>query len=60
MRETKNSTTIIHIVIVRSDKFERISKGEHRLQGHAPLPMHPMEEAAQIAGMPFVAPLKPQ
>jgi len=60
LRETKNSTTIIHAAIVRSDKFERISKGEHRLKGHAPLPMHPMQEAAQTAGMPFVAPLKPQ
>jgi hypothetical protein len=32
MRETKNSTNIIHAVIMRSDKFERIRPGEYRLK----------------------------
>ena len=32
MRETKNSTNIIHAVILRSDKFERVRPGEYRLK----------------------------
>ncbi len=32
MRETKNSTNIIHAVIVRSEKFERVRPGEYRLK----------------------------
>lgn len=31
MRETKNSTNIIHAVILRSEKFERVRPGEYRL-----------------------------
>ena len=33
MRETKNSTNIIHAVILRSEKFERVRPGEYRLKG---------------------------
>jgi hypothetical protein len=33
MRETKNSTNIIHAVIVRSEKFDRVRPGEYRLKG---------------------------
>lgn len=36
MRETKNSTNIIHAVILRSDKFERVRSGEYRLKGSRP------------------------
>lgn len=32
MRETKNSTNMIHAVILRSDKFERVRPGEYRLK----------------------------
>jgi hypothetical protein len=32
MRETKNSTNIIHAVIVRSEKFEKVRPGEYRLK----------------------------
>ncbi|HEY6765450.1 MAG TPA: hypothetical protein VI386_11805 [Candidatus Sulfotelmatobacter sp.] len=32
MRETKNSTNIIHAVIVRSDKFEKVRPGEYKLK----------------------------
>jgi hypothetical protein len=32
MRETKNSTNIIHAVILRSEKFERVRPGEYRLK----------------------------
>src|SRR5258708_18848537 len=33
MRETKNSTNIIHAVIVRSEKFEKVRPGEYRIKG---------------------------
>jgi hypothetical protein len=36
MRETKNSTNIIHAVILRSEKFERIRPGEYRLKESSP------------------------
>jgi hypothetical protein len=32
MRETKNSTNIIHSVILRSEKFERVRPGEYKLK----------------------------
>lgn len=32
MRETKNSTNIIHAVIVRSEKFDKVKPGEYRLK----------------------------
>jgi hypothetical protein len=32
MRETKNSTNIIHSVILRSEKFEKVRPGEYRLK----------------------------
>ena len=32
MRETKNSTNVIHAVIIRSEKFERVRPGEYRLK----------------------------
>jgi hypothetical protein len=32
MRQTKNSTNIIHAVILRSEKFERVRPGEYRLK----------------------------
>lgn len=32
MRETKNSTNIIHAVIVRSEKFDKVRPGEYRLK----------------------------
>lgn len=32
MRETKNSTNIIHAVIIRSGKFEKVHPGEYRLK----------------------------
>jgi hypothetical protein len=38
MRETKNSTNIIHAVILRSDKFERVRPGEYRLKETVPKP----------------------
>jgi hypothetical protein len=51
MRETKNSTNIIHAVIVRSGKFEKVKPGEYRLSGariHAEL-----EDFAKREGLPF-------
>jgi hypothetical protein len=36
MRETKNSTNIIHAVIVRSEKFEKVRPGEYRLKENNP------------------------
>jgi hypothetical protein len=36
MRETKNSTNIIHAVIIRSEKFERVRPGEYRLKEAPP------------------------
>jgi hypothetical protein len=51
MRETKNSTNIIHAVIVRSGKFEKVKPGEYRLSTariHAEL-----EEFAKREGLPF-------
>jgi hypothetical protein len=36
MRETKNSTNIIHAVILRSEKFERVRPGEYRLKEVGP------------------------
>ena len=38
MRETKNSTNIIHAVILRSEKFERVRPGEYRLKEAEPKP----------------------
>jgi hypothetical protein len=38
MRETKNSTNIIHAVIVRSEKFERVRPGEYRLKDATVIP----------------------
>lgn len=38
MRETKNSTNIIHAVIVRSEKFEKVRPGEYRLKELPPTP----------------------
>jgi len=32
MRETKNSTNIIHAVILRSEKFDRVRPGEYKLK----------------------------
>lgn len=32
MRETKNSTNIIHSVIIRSEKFEKVRPGEYKLK----------------------------
>jgi hypothetical protein len=32
MRQTKNSTNIIHAVIIRSEKFEKVRPGEYRLK----------------------------
>jgi hypothetical protein len=32
MRQTKNSTNVIHAVIIRSEKFERVRPGEYRLK----------------------------
>src|ERR1022692_242249 len=36
MRQTKNSTNIIHAVIVRSEKFEKVKPGEYRLKELSP------------------------
>jgi hypothetical protein len=36
MRETKNSTNIIHAVILRSEKFEKVRPGEYRLKEESP------------------------
>jgi hypothetical protein len=36
MRETKNSTNIIHAVILRSEKFEKVRPGEYRLRDESP------------------------
>jgi len=39
MRETKNSTGMIHSVIRRSEKFERVRSGEYKLkENHLPGP----------------------
>jgi hypothetical protein len=38
MRETKNSTNIIHAVIVRSEKFEKVRPGEYRLRENKSAP----------------------
>jgi hypothetical protein len=35
MRQTKNSTNIIHAVILRSEKFERVRPGEYRLKAES-------------------------
>jgi hypothetical protein len=51
MRETKNSTNIIHAVIVRSEKFEKVKPGEYRLKTariNAEL-----KEFANREGLPF-------
>jgi hypothetical protein len=51
MRETKNSTNIIHAVIVRSGKFEKVKPGEYRLKTdriNAEL-----KEFAKREGLPF-------
>jgi hypothetical protein len=36
MRQTKNSTNVIHAVIIRSEKFERVRPGEYRLKTDSP------------------------
>lgn len=36
MRKTKNSTSVIHSVIIRSERFERVNPGEYRLKGFSP------------------------
>lgn len=36
MRETRNSTNIVHAVIVRSEKFERLRPGEYKLKESIP------------------------
>jgi hypothetical protein len=36
MRQTKNSTNMIHGVILRSEKFERVRPGEYRLKEESP------------------------
>jgi hypothetical protein len=36
MRQTKNSTNIIHAVIVRSDRFAKVRPGEYRLKDSPP------------------------
>jgi hypothetical protein len=51
MRQTKNSTNIIHAVIVRSEKFEKVKPGEYRLKNdriNAEL-----EEFAKRESLPF-------
>jgi hypothetical protein len=51
MRETKNSTNIIHAVIVRSEKFERVKPGEYRLK--AARINAELKEFANREGLPF-------
>jgi hypothetical protein len=51
MRETKNSTNIIHAVIVRSGKFEKVKPGEYRLK--ATRINAELEEFAKREGLPF-------
>lgn len=59
MRETKNSTNIIHAVIIRSDKFERVGTGVYRLKAReqhesALLPKPPnLQEALKAAFKTF-------
>ena len=49
MRETKNSTNIIHAVILRSEKFERIRPGEYRLRDFSPKVEGPRPSVAASA-----------
>jgi len=49
MRETKNSTNIIHAVILRSGKFERVRPGEYRLKENA---TSKPEEEGRLFGSP--------
>jgi hypothetical protein len=51
MRETKNSTNIIHAVIVRSEKFERVRPGEYRLKTDRV--NAELKEFAKREGLPF-------
>lgn len=59
MRQTKNSTNIIHAVIVRSEKFERVRPGEYRLKLENQTENG--ETVRRIARLPFeVQAAKPQ
>jgi hypothetical protein len=50
MRETKNSTNIIHAVILRSEKFERVRPGEYRLKEKNVTPASSQLEAVTRLG----------
>jgi hypothetical protein len=51
MRQTKNSTNIIHAVILRSEKFDRVRPGEYRLKSENEKTAG--ETIRRIARMPF-------
>jgi hypothetical protein len=48
MRETKNSSNIIHAVIVRSEKFDKVRPGEYRLKE-----ANPKAESAELFHAPI-------
>jgi hypothetical protein len=52
MRETKNSTNVIHAVIIRSEKFERIRPGEYRLKDTVAPKTSDLENVAHAALFP--------
>lgn len=59
MRQTKNSTNIIHAVILRSEKFERVRPGEYRLKSENQT--QNKETVRAVARLPFdVQAAKPQ
>ncbi len=51
MRETKNSTNIIHAVILRSEKFERVRPGEYRLKENMTPSNSQLEEVARLGNL---------
>jgi hypothetical protein len=54
MRETKNSTNIIHAVIVRSGKFEKVRPGEYKLKSENQTAGN-TEQVRRIVRLPFEA-----
>ena len=51
MRETKNSTNMIHSVIIRSEKFEKVRPGEYRLKDAMSLPAGDESAVLQAGGL---------
>ena len=57
MRDTKNSTHMVHNAIITSDRFERIGRGEFRLKPISVLPKATeLEDVARIGMLPLTKP----